>query len=70
MSVKQRLADLRILERVRAEWILWLGFTTSLNPYAHDRTPAARRADAAMCRVVNGEPTYEDFNPAPRGELS
>lgn len=58
-----------ILERMRAEWILWLGLTTSLDPYGGPRTPATRRADAALCHVVNGEPIGAETIVASRAEL-
>ena len=38
----------KILYRMRAEWWLWLGFTTSLKPYDEERTNLTRECDRML----------------------
>lgn len=45
--------DSLILLRMRAEWYLWLAFTTELNPRGHDRSVFTRSADALLIAEIN-----------------
>jgi hypothetical protein len=44
-----RIFTMIVLQRMRAEWLLWLAFTASLDPYNEERSIAARSADALLC---------------------
>lgn len=41
-----------VLHRLRTEWLLWLAFTTELDPYSTDRSEAMRTADALLSEVL------------------